>query len=96
MAAIKEKHAPIAHLFEQGHGLRFMRTESDLIVSVTLALIRRGVVALPIHDAVAVRGSDAETAKAAMERESKRRIGATIPAEIKYMELRSAANFQLT
>ncbi len=51
-------------MFERGHGLRFMRTESDLIVAATLALFRRGVVALPIHDAVAVRRSDAETAKA--------------------------------
>jgi len=70
--AIKEKHAPIAGWFERGHGLRFMRTESDLIVAVTLSLLKRGVVALPIHDAVAVPRSCAETAKAVMQAEAKR------------------------
>jgi hypothetical protein len=65
----KRKHAAIAHLFERGHGLRFMRTESDLTVAVTLALFRRGVVALPIHDAVLVSEKYAADAKAAMEQE---------------------------
>jgi hypothetical protein len=59
-----------------------MRTESDLIVAVTLTLFERGVVALPIHDAVAVRRSDAETARAAMQAEALQRTGADIPMEI--------------
>ncbi len=80
--AIKERHTPIAHLFEQGHGLRFMRVESDLIVTVTLALLQRGIVALPIHDAVAVRRSDAETARAIMQDEARRSTSAGIPVGI--------------
>jgi hypothetical protein len=51
-------------------------------VAVTLALIGRGVVALPIHDAVAVRRSEAKPAKAVMQAEARRRTGAEIPVEI--------------
>jgi hypothetical protein len=77
--AIKEKHAPIAHLFERGHGLRFMKTESDLIVAVTLKLFGRGIVALPIHDAVAVPRDRAAIAKTDMQAEARRATGADIP-----------------
>jgi hypothetical protein len=80
--AIKEKHGPIAHLFERGHGLRFMRTESDLIAAVTLVLFDRSIVALPIHDAVLVPRRNAVIAKAVMQDEAKRLTGATLPAEI--------------
>jgi hypothetical protein len=82
VAAIKQRHAPIADWFERGHGLRFMRTESDLIVAVTLALFKRGIVALPIHDAVLTAASHAETAKAVMQEIARRLTGADIPAAI--------------
>jgi hypothetical protein len=81
--AIKQKHAPIAGWFEHGHGLRFMRTESDMIAAVTSTLIQSGAIALPIHDAVLVRQSHAPTAKAVMEGIARHRTGAIIPAEIK-------------
>ncbi|TFV37102.1 hypothetical protein E4K66_20590 [Bradyrhizobium frederickii] len=83
---IRERHAPIAHLFEDGHGLRFMRIESDLIVAVTLALFRRGVFSLPIHDAVAVPRSDVEVAATVMRAEAQRVIGADVPVEIQFAE----------
>ena len=89
--AIKQKHAVIAHMFEQGHGYRFMRTESDLIVAVTLALFDRGVVSLGIHDAVVVPECHAVTAKAIMEREAKRLTGASIPAGIQSAKSRPVA-----
>ncbi len=82
--AIKDKHAPIAHLFERGHGLRFMRIEGDLIVAVTLALLRRGVFSLPIHDAVAVPRSEVEVAATVMRAEARRAIGADVPVEIQF------------
>jgi hypothetical protein len=82
IADIKRKHGAIAHLFEQGHGLRFMRQESDLIVAVTLALFKRGVVALPIHDAALVPEKHAAAAKAIMVQEALRLTGANIPADI--------------
>lgn len=80
--AIKEKHKPIGDWFERGHGLRFMRRESDLIVAVTLDLFSRGVVALPIHDAVLVAAHHATTAKAVMESKAYELTGARISAEI--------------
>jgi hypothetical protein len=79
---IKRKHPTIAHLFERGHGLRFMRQESDLIVTVTLALFSRGIVALPIHDAVLVPEKHTAAARAVMEQEALRLTGAKIPADI--------------
>jgi hypothetical protein len=59
-----------------------MRTESDLIVAVTLALLRRGVVALPIHDAVAVPIDGAKTARALMQAIARLLAGADIPVDI--------------
>jgi hypothetical protein len=82
--AIKEKHAAIARWFERGHGFRFLRTESDLITAVTLALFGQGIVALSIHDAVSVPERHAVAAKAVMEREAKRMTGASIPAGIEF------------
>ena len=75
---IKRKHAAIAHLFERGHGLRFMRQESNL----TLALFSRGIVALPIHDAVLVPEKHAAAARAVMEQEAIRLTGGMIPADV--------------
>jgi hypothetical protein len=89
--AIKERHAPIAHLFEQGHGLRFMKAESDLIVAVTLELLGSGIVALPIHDAVAVPRSGAVVAKSVMQAEAKRLTGADIPVEIQTAKVNKLA-----
>ncbi|HWM47690.1 MAG TPA: hypothetical protein VNR11_12350 [Xanthobacteraceae bacterium] len=80
--AIKCKHAPIAALFESGHGHRFMRQESDLITVVVLALLKRGIIALPIHDAVLVAERHAAEARAVMENEAKRATGADIPASV--------------
>jgi hypothetical protein len=82
IAAIKQKHPAIAGWFERGHGLRFMRTESDLIARVTLALFERNIVALPIHDAVVVPKRFGAVAKQVMKEEAKALTGADIPADI--------------
>ena len=60
-----------------------MRIESDTLVATLLSLIGRGITALALHDAVLVAERHAEAAKRTMQRESKRRIGTAIPAEIK-------------
>jgi hypothetical protein len=80
---IKTKHCAIAHYFESGCGLRFMRIESDILVASLLSLIRRGITALPVHDAVLVAERHAKIAKATLEMEAKRRVRVAIPAEIK-------------
>lgn len=79
---IRTKHSAIARYFENGHGLGFMRIESDILVASLLSLMKRGITALPLHDAVLVPERHAEVAKATLQRESKRRIGTAIPAEI--------------
>jgi hypothetical protein len=80
---IRTKHSAIAGYFENARGLSFMRIESDILVATLLSLMKRGVTALPLHDAVLVAERHALAAKATLQRESKRRIGTAIPAEIK-------------
>ncbi|MCW3609970.1 hypothetical protein [Burkholderia cenocepacia] len=57
---IETYHAPIAHRFYCRSGMEAMRMESDIIVDVMLELKERGVVGLPIHDAVLVRKDEAD------------------------------------
>lgn len=80
---IKTKHHAIVYYFENARGHGFMRIESDILVATLLSLMKRGITALPLHDAVLVAERHAMTAKATMEREAKRRIGKAIPADIK-------------
>src|SRR5665213_280790 len=79
---IRAKHSAIADYFENSRGLGFMRIESDILVATLLSLMKRGITALPNHDAVLVARHHALTAKATLQLESKRRIGTAIPAEI--------------
>lgn len=67
VALIKDTHRPIAHLFGTGVGFGLMFMESELLIAVITHLFKSGVPALPLHDAVLVAKSHAETAKAAME-----------------------------
>jgi hypothetical protein len=83
ISAIKAKHAAIEDWFEHGHGLRFLRQESDLIVAVTLDLIQQNVVACSVHDAIITARSSAHIVKAVMERVARQMTGAEIPVEIK-------------
>jgi hypothetical protein len=51
---IKTHHRPIAHLLFTGVGFKEMFRESEILIDALLALIDKGVVALPIHDALVV------------------------------------------
>jgi hypothetical protein len=84
--AIRERHKAIADWLECGWGLRLQRTESDILVAVLLKLIALGITALPIHDAVLVAKSHAETAQRTMEAEARKATGAVIPAKISAVE----------
>ena len=64
--AILLHHASIAHLFYKGVGMELMFDESEILVKVLLECERRGVVALPIHDAVLVARSTAEEVRRIM------------------------------
>ncbi len=72
---LKRKHAPIAHLFGTGLGFELMRHESDMLISIMTHLFKNGVTALPLHDAVLVAHTHAETAKQLMQDEFTLRTG---------------------
>lgn len=67
VALLKEKHQPIAHLFGTGVGFTLMFMESEMLITVVTHLFEKGIVALPLHDAVLVAKPHAKAAKAAME-----------------------------
>jgi hypothetical protein len=75
VAMIERKHRPIAHLFGSGIGFQLMRIESDILIGVVSHLFKGGIPALPLHDAVLVGRSHAETAKEVMEDELALRTG---------------------
>lgn len=72
---LKRKHPPIAHLFGTGLGFKLMRIESDMLISVVASLFKRGITALPLHDAVLVGRPHAETARKVMQDEFAFRTG---------------------
>ncbi|WP_354085315.1 hypothetical protein [Bradyrhizobium sp. S3.3.6] len=69
------RHAAIKHLFGAGLGFQLMRIESDMLIEVTTYLAQAGVTALPLHDAVLVAKSKADTAARAMQAVFKRGTG---------------------
>lgn len=54
VAEISAKHHAIAEMFGTGPGLRLQRTDSDMAERVLLQLLKRGIVALPVHDSFIV------------------------------------------
>ena len=52
--AIRAHHAPLAPLFGTGIGYWCQFVESEIMIDVLLSLKERGIVALPIHDAILV------------------------------------------
>jgi hypothetical protein len=75
--ALRQKHAPIAHLFGTGLGFELMGFESDMLITVITHLFKSGVTALPLHDAVLVAKSRAPTAKEVMQAEFRLRTGSS-------------------
>lgn len=72
---LRRKHAPIADLFGTGLGYQLMKTESDMLIAVVSHLLKQRITALPLHDAVLVARSHAETARNAMQDEFTHRTG---------------------
>jgi hypothetical protein len=64
--AITLRHASVAHLFNNGVGMKTMFIESEILLEVLLRLMEQGIVALPIHDAVMVSECDEDQAKEVM------------------------------
>jgi len=68
LAELKRLHAPIAGAFHSDAGAGLMRIDSDMVETVVLDLLSRGIVALPIHDSFLVPASKEQDLIAAMVR----------------------------
>lgn len=66
VGALGRKHPPLVPLFCRGLIGALQRMESTILVRVLLTLLRDGIVALPIHDAVVVPVSQAAKVQAVM------------------------------
>lgn len=66
VAAIHLKHPKLASVLSCGLGLQLMFHESEIMMRVLEQLQKQQIIALPIFDAVVVKASKADEAKAAM------------------------------
>lgn len=57
MELLRRKHAPIAQYFNTGIGLSLMRKDSEIADIVMQSLMRRNILALPVHDSFLIRQS---------------------------------------
>jgi hypothetical protein len=64
-------------MMTSGIGMQLFRKESDILVSVLVALKDKGIVALPIHDAVVVTTERSEETKEIMKRVFRAHTGIT-------------------
>ena len=65
---IQEKHAPIAGSFGTGPGLRLQRRDSDLALTIITELMKKNIVALPVHDSFLTNYDNANVLKEEMNR----------------------------
>lgn len=63
---IKQRHAPVAHLFGTGIGMRLFKRESTVLLEALRLCRAEGIAALPVHDAILVAQSKADAARAVM------------------------------
>ena len=66
LKAVERKHPAIFAKMTSGIGMQLFRKEADILVDVLTALKAKGVVALPIHDAVIVMDEHQEVARKVM------------------------------
>ena len=55
LGLLRRKHAPIAQYFNTGIGLSLMRKDSEIADIVMQSLMRRNILALPVHDSFLIR-----------------------------------------
>ena len=77
LAAIEKKHPMIFPLMTSGIGMQLFRIEADILVNVLEALRAKGIVALPVHDAVIVADEDKDTTLMIMKEVFKDHTGIT-------------------
>ena len=74
---ILHAHPEVSHRFFTGIGLHLMFLESQIMIDILLALMSRGIVGLPIHDAVIVPRFKEAEAREIMLAMFKRHTGVT-------------------
>ena len=92
VAAMTERHGPIAHLFGTDVGVELMNTESRVLMAVLLDLADKGIPALPMHDGINVRASDREAALDVMQSVSADLLGVALPVKEKPIRRPQADN----
>ncbi|MEP6828436.1 MAG: hypothetical protein ABJA10_10220, partial [Aestuariivirga sp.] len=81
--AIREHHAPIAHLFGQDKGMQYMWQDSEILMEVLTRLMHLGIPALPMHDGIMVQASKRELALKIMQEVAMDLLGVVLPVEAK-------------
>ncbi|BDQ33594.1 hypothetical protein [Pseudodesulfovibrio portus] len=81
---ISRHHAPIAHHIASGVGKRLQRLDSEMMEMVMLDLMRKGILAIPIHDSLLVQNIHEHELVMTMSEASVAITGQAIPTEIKY------------
>ncbi|WIY25193.1 hypothetical protein [Parasedimentitalea psychrophila] len=84
LEAVSNRHPLIVHRFFAGVGMLLMRQESDILVSVLLALKDKNIPALPVHDAVLVPGENDIEAQEVMIRVFKEHVDLTPEVSIEH------------
>lgn len=78
-AAILSRHPALAPCLGSGIGLKFMHTESEVLVAVLTEMKSRGIVGLGIHDGLLAPASKANEVARIMVETGVRTAGTTIP-----------------
>lgn len=77
--AILTAHPKLAGVFEHGHGLRLMFTESQILMAALLRLVDSGVPALGMHDGLMVARSKVDVTIKAMQDAAEEVVGFRLP-----------------
>ena len=83
--AILDKHPALAKAFGRRLGFGLMFTESRVLMAVLDEFMRRGIVALPLHDGLLCAQSRKEEAAEVMRLKAMEVTGAAIPVEEKHV-----------
>jgi hypothetical protein len=77
LGAVERRHPAIYPQMTTGIGMQLFRKESDILIDVLITLQARGIVALPVHDAVIVMDEHHLLATKIMKEVFKRHTGIT-------------------
>ena len=77
LGAVERRHPAIYPQMTSGIGMQLFRKESDILIDVLITLQARGIVALPVHDAVIVTDEHHLQATKIMKEVFKRHTGIT-------------------